>query len=54
MDCHRRTLVWNCVFQTWAMLATQRVIAQMLPEQQFQTALGGGVRGEINDLEKQS
>lgn len=39
MDCQRHALVWNCVWQTWEMLATQWAITQMLPEEQFQTAL---------------
>lgn len=41
MDCQRHTLVWNCACWTWAMLTTQPAVTQMLPEKQFQTALGG-------------
>jgi len=40
MDCQRHSLVWNCVCQIWAMRRAQRAITQMLPEEQFQTALG--------------
>lgn len=39
MDYQRHTLVWNCVCQTWKMLARQHIITQMLPEEQFQAAL---------------
>lgn len=40
MACQRQCLVWNCVCQTWAVLAAQQAVAQMVPEEQFQKALG--------------
>lgn len=39
MACQRHSLVWNCVCQTWAVLAAQQAVAQMVPEKQFQKAL---------------
>lgn len=50
MACQRHSLVWNCVCQTWAVLAAQQAVAQMVPEEQFQKALGE--KKKINDLEK--